>query len=531
MTAHRPWTALLAAGLLPAASLSGEMRPASVVRATSDAEAGAWAARLEALRARGELAASRVQEDADFPGRRHERYEQRLAGRRVLGGDVVRQVDAGGRTLTVFGRLHEGLPALPDPSLSALGAARVAEAAMGGPARVVGEAELVVLPLAERTVLAWMLWARLDHRLERFFVDARTGAVVLRWDDLRTDAAVGLGTGVWGDRKKVSADATGGTFRADDRLRPPALATYDLAYDSGLGGFALGTGIVDRAWIALSPDNEWRDGAVVDAHVHAGYTYDYYFKRLGRRGLDGRDHPMRGIVHFLPRSLPFANAFWDPFHATAFYGDGDAQYASFSGALDVVAHELTHGVTQFTWNGLYLDESGALNEAFSDIMGAAVEFFQQPAGTGRLQADYYLGEDLARTFDPPATAARSMENPGLFCHDPAIGCDPDHVSRRYLGPLDNGGVHHNRGIVNQAFYLLVEGGANRTSGLGVAGLGAPSREKAERIFYRGFTAYLTPAATFSDARAATLQAARELFGTSSPEAGAVAAAWSAAGVE
>ena len=122
-----------------------------------------------------------------------------------------------------------------------------------------------------------------------------------------------------------------------------------------------------------------------------------------------------------------------------------------------------------------------------------------------------------------------MENPGLYCSATLGTCDADHYSKRYRGAADNGGVHHNSGIANQAFYLMAEGGVNRSSGQRVSGLGPGGREKAERIVYRGFTAYLTPSATFRDARAATLRAARELYGEA--EAAQVAAAWSAVGVE
>ena len=395
-----------------------ELREAAAVRATSETEARAWGAHIDALLARGGLALARDQDDPDFPARHHLRYEQRVGGHRVFGAEVVRQIDAFGGTLTVFGRLQEGIADDGVASVTVEQAALTAEMAMGRSARVVGAPELVVLPLAGRTVLAWMLWVRLDQRLERFLVDARTGEIVLCYDDLHTTAAVGVGTGVWGDRKKVSADAVGGAFRADDKLRPPALTTYDLVYDGGRGSYAFSTGLIDPFWVARSPDNTWTDGAVVDAHVYAGYTYDYYFKRHGRRGLDGRDQPMRSIVHFLPLASGYANAFWDTFHASVFYGDGDGQLSSFSSALDVVAHELTHGVTQYTWNGLYFGESGALNEAFSDIMGTAAEFFHQPPGNARREADYYLGEDLAHVFNPPVTASRSMENPALFCSRP-----------------------------------------------------------------------------------------------------------------
>ena len=96
-------------------------------------------------------------------------------------------------------------------------------------------------------MLCWTTWVRLDHQLERVFVDARAGGVVHRYSDLRTEAAVGLGAGVWGDRKKVSADSAGGGFRAEDRLRPPALATYDLRYSLSAAGEALSTGRIDPA--------------------------------------------------------------------------------------------------------------------------------------------------------------------------------------------------------------------------------------------------------------------------------------------
>lgn len=518
-----PLAGLLAASLLPAAGQP--QAPA----AGGPGDTSAAGARIDALVRGGSLSLARVQDDPDFPGRRHVRFDQRVGGVRVLGAQLVQQLGEDGSTLSVFGSIDEGLALDVRPRLTADQAVR--EALRGSPrgTSALGEPELVVLPREGGPCLSWTLWVRLDHALDRVFVDARSGRLVHRYSDLRTEAAVGLGSGVWGDRKKVSADATPGGFRAEDRLRPPALATYDLRGDLTAAAEALSTGRIDPALVASDSDNDWADGAIVDAHVYAGWTYDYYYKRHQRRGVDGHDLPVRSVTHFLPRSFEFANAFWDPFSNAMYYGDGDREFAAFSGALDVVAHELTHGVTQYTWDGIYAGESGALSEAFSDIMATGAEFLHQAPGPGRLQADYYLGEDLAFGFDPPRTAVRSMENPALFCSASLGQCDPDHYSRLYRGAADNGGVHHNSGIANQAFYLLAEGGTNRTSGAAVAGLGASGREKAERIFYRGFTAYLTPAATFRDARAATLRAARDLYGEA--EAAQVAAAWAAVGVD
>ena len=520
---------LLAVGLAPTVHAGG-LKLGAAVSATVGADADAWGGRIEELIARGELSVSRVQPDPHLPGRQHVRYDQRLRGLRVFGHQLVRQLDERGRTLTVFGRFAEPLALDAQPRISEAQAVRAAEAHRGRGSLAVGPVELVVLPLEERTLLAYTLWVRFDQRLDRYFIDAHSGAVAYRYSDHRSDSQVGLGTGVWDDRKKVSADRVGGSFRADDKLRPPVLKTFDMQFNLGALILFLNTGVVDDSFVAADSDNTWTDGGIVDAHAYAGFTYDYYFKRHNRRGIDGNDIPIQSFNHFL---RGFDNAFWDPFVTSMFYGDGGA-FANFAGALDVVAHELTHGVTQFSWNGIYQRESGALNEAFSDIMGASVENQFEPVGNARKQADWFIGEDLAFGFNPPRTALRSMENPSLFCHG-SLGCDPDHYSRRLDPPAcsdenDNCGVHINSGIANQAFYLLIEGGTNRTSGIRVAGLGFANRDRAERIFYRGFTAFLTPSASFADARRATIQAAQELFGAGSNEVGQTGAAWTAVGV-
>jgi len=195
-----------------------------------------------------------------------------------------------------------------------------------------------------------------------------------------------------------------------------------------------------------------------------------------------------------------------------------------AGALDVAAHELTHGVTSSSSNLMYLNESGALNEAFSDIMSTAVEFYFQTPGTGRGQADYLLGEDAFRAFRPGSiNGIRSLENPRAFNQ-------PDHYSARYTGREDNGGVHINSGIPNHVFYLAIEGGSDRTSGLTVQGVGAANREQIEKVFYRAFVFLLPSNATFSTARAATIQAARDLYGATSAPVTAVTQAWTAVGV-
>jgi thermolysin len=193
------------------------------------------------------------------------------------------------------------------------------------------------------------------------------------------------------------------------------------------------------------------------------------------------------------------------------YGDGDQNLRNnFSGALDVVAHELTHGITNFSSNLIYCNESGALSESFSDIMGVSVEFYYQARGPEKMQSDWYIGEDV---FFGEDYAIRSFARPTDFG-------DPDHYANRYQADCrpetDNGGVHINSSIPNHAFYLFVMGGKRAPTGEDIDGIGFENLEQAEKIFYRAFTFFLTPNSNFSDARQATQQAARELYGTGDP---------------
>jgi thermolysin len=205
------------------------------------------------------------------------------------------------------------------------------------------------------------------------------------------------------------------------------------------------------------------------------------------------------------------------------YGNGDGRVFTFlAGGFDVVAHEWTHGVTDFTSRLIYQDESGALNEAFSDIMAAAMEFYYQPTGSGRDQADWLIAEDVV------------LLSPGFLrsLNNPVAGGEPDHYSlRQFIGTsTDDGGVHFNLTIATHAFYLAVAGGRNRVSGITVPGVGMGNIERMERIFYRAFTMLMAPNSRFSDARHATLQAASDLFGSGSGERTQLEQAWTAVGV-
>ena len=501
-----------------------------------------------------DLQVTQVVADTMVPGRSHERLAQYHQGVRVFGADVARQT-ARGLTTSVFGRLHTDIQLDTTPALSADTARVVVEDHLGVSLSPRAQPELLILRDETNTY-------RLVHRVRALspdglmvcFVDAHSGAIVWEYNDLQTqdatlpctDCAVGQGRGVKGDRKKISVRTMGGAFWAVDRLRPPSIRTYDMRGDwertwDILDGF---TPLVD-ADLASDVDNNWRDGATVDAHTGAGWTYDYLFDRFGRRGLDGNDSPMVALVHPVRRrdvfivpdeieSLFLLNAFYCSecgANGLMVYGEGlppgvrltNGQTVDFfSAALDIVAHEFTHALTEATSDLIYQGESGALNEAFSDIIGTGVEFFM--AETGRHppeRADYLLGEDV---FKPDGI--RSLADLLSFG-------DPDHYSIRFptSASFDNGYVHFNSSIANHAFYLAIEGGTNRTSGLTVTGVGAANRAQIEQVFFRAFTMMLPADATFSVARAATIQSARDLFGVGSAVEQAVTAAWTAVGVQ
>jgi thermolysin len=520
-----------------AASPAAAEAPARRMAAVTGQELRDWDARVDAMLRAGDLRVRRTQEDTLLPSRTHVRLTQLHRGVPVYGGELVRQTD-GAATVSVFGTLYDGIDLDPRPSLTPDQAADVVEKLSGaelGPARV---PQLVVLPLEDgRFALTYTVRVFEGATLSRYFVDARSGALVLKRDELMRQAATGTGTGVLGDRKKMSVRGTpAGGFFADDVLRPPSMLTFDMKGNlSRTIGFLNGQLGIGNNDLAQDADNAWTDGANVDAHTYAGWTYDYYFKRHNRHGLDGNDLEVLSLVHPVRRDdiRLYSNDIVSTFYLNAFYaGDGVMVYGEglppglrlttgqrveyLAGSLDVVAHELTHGVTDYTSQLIYAGESGALNESFSDMMAAGAEFYF--SGTAPGTADWIVGEDV---FVPGGI--RSMQNPIAFG-------DPDHYSLRYTGLQDNGGVHTNSGIPNHVFYLAVVGGTHRLSGVTVQGVGQGNIEQVERTMYRAFTTMLPPNASFSTARAATIQSARDLYGAGSPAERAITQAWTAVGV-
>ncbi len=266
-------------------------------------------------------------------------------------------------------------------------------------------------------------------------------------------------------------------------------------------------------------DRATPDPAVNEAYDHAGHTFDFFHTVYGRNSLDDAGMTLASSVHvgevdLRGRYQPMSNAFWDGTRMA--YGDGDGEvFTRFTRALDVVAHELTHGVQAYTSNLEYRGESGALNEHFADVFGVLARQWQ--AGASAEDASWLVGAEI---LVPAATrrAIRDMEHPGTaFTDDPVLGSDPqpDHMRRRYDGPADAGGVHLNSGIPNRAFVHLAKH------------LGGPAWEVAGAIWYAAML-QLSRTSDFAEMAALTAQIAGDRFGAATRRA--VRTAWKRVGL-
>jgi Zn-dependent metalloprotease len=261
------------------------------------------------------------------------------------------------------------------------------------------------------------------------------------------------------------------------------------------------------------------DVAVNEAYDGSGATYDLYWDVYQRNSIDGAGMILDSTVHY---QEGYDNAFWNGQQMV--YGDGDEDlppdqrlFNRFTIAIDVIGHELTHGVTQFTGGLLYAFQPGALNESFSDVFGSLVK--QRGLGQTAASADWIIGAGLF-TSNVNGVGIRSMKAPGTAYDDPVLGKDPQpgHMDDYVNTPSDNGGVHINSGIPNRAFYL--------TS----LELGGSAWEKAGRIWYVTLRDRIRPTSSFQDAANLTFSVSGELYGENSLEQQAVAHGWAGVGI-
>ncbi|MEI5907047.1 M4 family metallopeptidase [Bacillus spongiae] len=335
---------------------------------------------------------------------------------------------------------------------------------------------------------------------EYFFIDAKKGEVLKSYNRIHDAESVGSGTGVLGDTKTLNTFEQNGVFSLSDRTKP--LGVTIETYDAG-DQWATGSIVTDS-------DNNFtssRQKAAVDAHFYAGVTFDYFKDNHNRNSYDNQGADIISSVHVRdPDALnrPWNNAAW--VGTQMVYGDGDGStFTALSGSLDVVAHELTHAVTDFSADLVYEFQPGALNESFSDVFGVLAEAEYEG------EVDWLLGEDVY-TPHIAGDALRSISNPTLYDQ-------PDHMDNFRVLPNtqagDWGGVHINSGIPNKAFYHIA-------TDIGL--------DKSGEIYYRALTQYLTSQSQFDDARNALLQSAADIYGEDGAEYNAVANGFAQVGI-
>jgi Zn-dependent metalloprotease len=261
------------------------------------------------------------------------------------------------------------------------------------------------------------------------------------------------------------------------------------------------------------------DIAIDEAYDGSGATFDLFMQEYERNSIDGKGMRLDSTVHY---QVGYDNAFWNGRQMV--YGDGDEDlpesqrlFNRFTIALDIIGHELTHGVTQFEASLVYRDQPGALNESFSDVFGSLVK--QRVRNQTASEADWIIGEGL---FTPNVNGVgiRSMKAPGTAYDDPVLGRDPQpaHMSDYKDIDYDNGGVHINSGIPNHAFYATA------------MEIGGHAWEKAGQIWYITLRDRLTSTSVFTEAAQQTYLVAGNIYGSGSLEQQAVQAGWSAVGI-
>jgi Zn-dependent metalloprotease len=467
-------TAAVAAQAPPGPARAGLV----AVQATTPADLREWDARINQMVRASQFVVSSVQADPDIGGRTHETLAQYHQGIPVYGGSLSRQT-AQGVSVSIIGNVFENISVDSTATLSANQIVTALTGAVG--AQPVGDApRLVIFPTVDGAYRRAYRVTMSDTKT--YIVDAASGYVLWTIDEMQTQTEIGTGTGALGDQKKMSTTQVAGGFRAHDQLRPAPIRTFDTRGSAAaLNRLLQPPGPSVDGDFSADADNTWADAPVVDAHAHTGWMQDYLFKQVGWTGIDNRRGTITSAVH----TGLVNNAF---FISPPFGADGRGMFVygrTTAGtpmtALDIVGHEMMHGVTNaalvqrtgfgllgalfidrfgpttVTFGGssfscdsmvvnvadgrqlplfcnagryvLVSNHGGAINEGFSDVFGIAAEFFHQPVGSGPLRAEYRLGEDigiagLTRAADAPASIGAISSTSGTMPY-------PDHASRSF----------------------------------------------------------------------------------------------------
>jgi len=504
-------TLVAAAASVPAVAAHGATTP-SHDRATQlgVAQAGAdQTGRALGLGSGEKLVVKDVMTDAN--GARHVRFNRTFNGLRVIGGDLVAHETAAGALSSVtWNASGKVAVSSTTPKLAAVTAASKG-AVPGLRDAAAPKGELVVYaggaaPALAYDVVSTGITADQTPTKYHTVVDATSGAKLTGWDEVQE----GTGKGIFVGTVAIGTTGTAGAYQMKD-------TTGNFATDLKNATSGNGTTFTDADDVWGTGSNSDRASAGVDAHYGAGKTFDYFKNVLGRNGIRGTGVGARSRVHF---GHGYDNAFWDGTQMT--YGDGAGNNAPLV-ELDIAGHEMSHGVTENTAALAYTGDAGGLNEATSDIFGTSVEWF---ANNPSDVPDYLIGEKV--NLNGNGTPLRYMDQPSKD------GASKDCWSSS-LGGLD---PHYSSGPLNHWFYLASEGSGSKTingvnynsptcNGRAVTPIG---RDKAEKIWYRTLSTYLTANSTYQNARDGAVRSAKDLYGATSAECSGIASSFSAIGV-
>ena len=363
-----------------------------------------------------------------------------------------------------------------------------------------------------KTTYKFEIYAQKPLSKKAVYVDAHTGEIILDLPLIHFANEIGTAyTQYSGTRSINTTSTTSSTYILLDNTRGSGIRTYNCKNGTSYPN-AVDFTTTNNIW---NITNTALDQYAPDAHFATMKAYDYYKNIHNRNSIDNKGFKLYSYIHFnlvatgdYPNNI---NAFWDGVRMT--YGDGGNGITPLT-TIDICGHEITHGLTSFTANLVYQNESGALNEAFSDIFGTAIEFYAKPP----LAGNWTIGEDCKATM-------RSLSNPKLYQN-------PNTYKGQYwaTGTADNGGVHTNGAPLCYAFYLMSQGGSG-TNDKGNSYSVAPiTMAKAEQIMYRTLTKYLTSSSNYNNVYFYAKTAATDLYGECSPEVEAVLNAFYAIGV-
>lgn len=350
---------------------------------------------------------------------------------------------------------------------------------------------------------AWVfnIYAHQPMSRADYFVDAQTGKMLFVNNKIMHGDSLGTAVTKFSGTKSIITDYNNSHFRLRESGRGNGIETYNMQTGTSYGS-AIDFTDSDNFWNNI---NAQKDEVATDAHWGMEMTYDYYLTKYNRNSIDGNGFKLKGYVHY---DVSYDNAFWNGQYMT--FGDGNSSWQPLV-ALDIVGHEISHGLTSFTADLDYQDESGAMNEAYSDIFGTAIEHYGK---TG----NWLIGEDIG-------TAMRSMSNP-------KSKGDPDTYlgQNYYLGTADYGGVHTNSGVLNHWFYLTSEGGSGTNDNNDTYNVTGVGIDTAGAIAFRTLSVYLVNTSDYAECRFYSIKAAMDLYGPCSTPVQAATSAFYAVGI-